>query len=271
MNKKEQKSLVNIPSIQELIRVGAHFGHERSRVFPGAKKYVFTIKNRILVINLEETQKKLKEALAAVTEMAANGKTFLFIGTKSQAIEAVARNAKAVDMPYVNYRWLGGTLTNFDTILKSIKKLESLEELANSPVFEEYTKKERGTITKKIDRLNRLIGGIKNLKKLPDALIIVDIAGEKVAAKEAQTMGIPVFGLIDTNADPTLAKYPIPANDDSRKAIELMMNLLAQAIKAGKDHPAKIQLVNPIESEGEGQSITEQSTIKKARVNKKIK
>lgn len=222
-----------IPTLRELVDAGAHFGHRRSRSHPKARQFVYTIHDRVLVLNLEHTQSKLIEALKAVEALAAEGKRFLFVGTKAQAAEAVKNAATAAGMPYVNQRWMGGTMTNFETIRRNLDKLARLEQLEASEEFTEFTKKERVDILRQKEKLTKNFGGIATMNRLPDALIVVDLDQENIAVAEATRLGIPVIGIVDTNVDPAKATYPIPANDDSRRTIEMIVNLLAEAIVEG--------------------------------------
>ena len=203
-------------------------------------RFIFTTRNRVHVINLEITLEQLKKALDYAKDVVKKGGQVLFVGTKRQAKEAVKKAALASNMPYVTIRWLGGTFTNFKTIQKTIKKLERLQKLAVSPDFDtKYIKKERLLIEREIIKLANLFEGIKDLKKLPEAIFVIDINHDKIAVTEARKTGIKVIGLVDTNADPEGVDYVIPSNDDSIKAISLMSDALASAINEGKhEQPA---------------------------------
>lgn len=226
---------MNLPTVEELLTAGVHFGHIASRWNPKMNPFIFATRNRIHVINLEKTLEKLKEAMAFVKDVASRGGLVLFVGTKRQAKDEVKKAAESAGMPYVTVRWLGGTFTNFKTIQKTIKKLEKLQSLAASENFDQkYTKKERLLIEREIQKLEKLFEGIKNLKKMPEAVFVMDINHDKIVVKEARIMGVKVVGLVDTNADPSLIDYPIPSNDDAIKAISLMANLIASAINDGK-------------------------------------
>ncbi|OGE79096.1 MAG: 30S ribosomal protein S2 [Candidatus Doudnabacteria bacterium RIFCSPHIGHO2_01_FULL_46_14] len=223
------------PTLEELLTAGVHFGHLSSRWNPKMQRYIFTTRNRIHVINLEKTLEQLKKALDHVREVAKKGGQVLFVGTKRQAKDAVKKAAVSCGMPYVTIRWLGGTFTNFKTIQKTIKKLERLQKLAVSPDFEtKYIKKERLLIEREISKLANLFEGIKDLKKLPEAIFAVDINHDKIAVTEAQKTKIKVIGLLDTNSDPEDIDYVIPSNDDSIKAISLMCDAVAAAVNEGK-------------------------------------
>jgi len=226
-----------MPTLSQLLEVGAHFGHKKERSHPRAKDFVYAIRDSVYVIDLEQTLEKLEQAIEYLKSQIDTGKTVLFVGTKRQAKEAIKKTAESLAMPYIVERWLGGTLTNFETISKSLKQLVQLEELMKSEEFTKYTKKERRRIEKKVARLNALFEGIKELKFIPDVLFVVDVAAENVVTSEAKRMNIPIVGICDTNADPTLINYPIPANDDSEKTIKLIL----QTIEAGiKGTPVKI-------------------------------
>lgn len=226
---------MNYPSLEELLTAGVHFGHLSSRWNPKMQQYIFATRNRIHVINLEQTLEKLKAALDFAKSVAQSGGQVLFVGTKRQAKDAVKKAATACGMPYVTIRWLGGTFTNFKTIQKTIKKLERLQKLAVSVDFEtKYIKKERLLIEREIAKLANLFEGIKDLRKLPEAIFAVDINHDKIAVTEAVKTGIKIIGLVDTNSDPSKIDYVIPSNDDSIKAIALMCDAVANAVNEGK-------------------------------------
>ncbi len=223
------------PTLEQLLQAGVHFGHVSSRWNPKMKPFIFATQNKIHVINLEKTLESLGRALDFVKSQAAGGGTILFVGTKRQAKEEVKKAALSCGMPYATVRWLGGTFTNFKTIQKTIRKLDKLQKLRASPDFEEkYTKKERLLLEREIEKLSNLFSGIKNLKKLPEAIFVVDVNHDEIAVSEARAMGIKVVGLVDTNSDPELVDYPIPSNDDAIKAISLMSELVAQAVNEGR-------------------------------------
>lgn len=230
---KKKEITTTMPTIRDLVDAGAHFGHRRSRSHPNARQFVYTIRDRVLVINLEDTLSRLKDAAAAAGHWAAEGKVFLFVGTKPQAAEAVKAAAIKAGMPYITQRWLGGTLTNYATIRRNLDKLARLEEVAASQEFEVFTKKERVGLTRTKDKLTKMFGGIAGIAKIPDVLVVVDLDQEKIAVGEANKLGVPIIGLVDTNVDPNLVTYPIPGNDDSRRTIELVLDQLAEAIAQG--------------------------------------
>lgn len=225
------------PTLTDLLEAGAHFGHKKERSHPRAKDFIYTIRDSVYVIDLEQTVMRLKQAIQYLKAQIDAGKTVLFVGTKRQAKELVKKTAENLGMPYIVERWLGGTLTNFETISKSLKQMTELEELIKSEAFTKYTKKERMRIEKKANKLNLLFEGIKDLKFVPDVLFVVDTVSENVAVREAVKIGIPIVGICDTNANPTLINYPIPANDDSEKTIELILSAVEEAIKGEKAKP----------------------------------
>jgi len=220
-------------SIEELLKTGAHFGHLTRRWNPKMEKFIFTEKNGIHIIDLRKTQILLELARQAVYDISAQGKVILFVGTKNQAKSIIEDEAIRTKMNYVTDRWLGGMLTNFSTIRKSIKRLHLIEKMAVDGTYEKITKKERLLLDREKDRLRRVFGGIENLTRLPGALFVVDIRKEHLAIKEAQNLGIPVIAINDTNTDPTQVDFPIPANDDSIGTIELITKTLADAILEG--------------------------------------
>lgn len=234
--------MINLPTLEELLTAGVHFGHLKSRWNPKMEPYIFTTRNKTHIINLEKTLEKLKLALEYVKDIASQGGTVLLVGTKRQAKEEVKKAAMSCGMPYVIIRWLGGTFTNFKTIQKTIKKLEKLQKTRAAPDFEtKYTKKERLLIEREIAKLENLFEGIKNLKKLPEAIFAVDVNHDKIPIREARAVGIKVIGLVDTNSDPEKVDYAVPSNDDSIRAISLMTGLVAAAINEGKAQAQEAQ------------------------------
>jgi small subunit ribosomal protein S2 len=221
-------------TIKELLEAGAHFGHQTSRWHPAMKKYVFTKREGIHIIDLEQTAAMLDKACQFAREVATEGGIILFVGTKKQAQEAIEEEAKRCGMYYVNQRWLGGVLTNFATIQARIDQLVRLEDQKSRGDFERLPKKEALKLEEGILRLNRQMGGFKEMTNLPNALFIVDPVKENIALAEAQRMGIPVIAIVDTNCNPDEIDYPIPANDDAIKAIKLVCSKIADAIIEGK-------------------------------------
>lgn len=228
-----------IPSLEELLAAGVQFGHKPERTDPRSKKYVFGIRDGVNVINLEKTQEKLSEALDFLTKVSKEGKVIIFVSSKRQAKNIIKKSAQEALCPYVDIRWLGGMLTNFETIKKSIRKLESLEAEIASESFQKLTKKEKLIIQRKKDKLLNSLEGIRKLSTIPDVLFIVDTAKEITAVAEAKQIDIPIVGICDTDANCDLIDYPIPANDDAAKSIELIVKLVKDAIIQGKK-PAKI-------------------------------
>lgn len=220
-------------SIEQLLESGAHFGHLTRRWNPKMSQFIFTERNGIHIIDLRKTQILLTLAKKAIFDIAQQGKIVLFIGTKQQAKSVIEEQSKKVDTNYVSERWLGGMLTNFSTIRKSIKRLETLDKMEIDGTFEKITKKERLLISREKDRLRKVFGGIENMTRLPGALFIVDIKKEHLAIKEAKILGIPIIAIVDTNTDPEEVDFPIPANDDSVKTIELIAGIMADAVNKG--------------------------------------
>jgi len=232
MTDKPAKTTVKVPELVEMLEAGAHFGHDRSKRNPKMEPYIFMQRNRIAIFDLEKTRQSLIKALAFVQQVAAvPNQQILFVGTKRQARDIISRHAKVAGMPYVTERWLGGTLTNFSTIQKSIEKLDQLKsEEADDKVQSSFTKKEKSVRRKEAQRLGQVLEGIKDMRKLPAAIFVVGSHDEKLAVREANRIGIPVVGITDTNADPELVDYPIPANDDAVRTLELIVGSIANAI-----------------------------------------
>ena len=221
---------MTVVSMNYLLEAGVHFGHQKRRWNPKMKEYIFTTRDDIYIIDLQKTVKKIEEAYKALKEIVENGGKVLFVGTKKQAQEAAEENAVRTNMYFVNERWLGGTLTNFKTIRSRVERLEDIEKMEKDGIFEVLPKKEVIQIKKEYEKLNKNLRGIREMKKLPDALIIVDPKKEEIAIKEARILGIPVFGVVDTNCDPDMTDYPIPGNDDAVRSVKVMIGALANAI-----------------------------------------
>lgn len=217
----------------EMFEAGVHFGQKKSILHPRMRPFVFAIRNGIAFIDLEKTKEYLERAEAFLEELVAGGGKVLLVGTKPQARSAITRLAEKSGMPFVSLRWLGGTLTNFPTIRKRLDYLEDLEGKRSSGEFEKYTKWEQQQFTEEIERLEEKMGGLKTLKSLPSALLVVDLAHDAVAVREAKHVGIPIVALADTNVDPSLANYPIPANDDAATAIHWILERLGKAVERG--------------------------------------
>ena len=220
-------------NFQELLDAGVHFGHLKRKWNPAMAPYIFMERNGIHIIDLEKTIVKLDEAASAVKQIARSGKKILFVATKKQAKEIVAEKVKQVNMPYVTERWPGGMLTNFPTIRKAVKKMGSIDKMATDGTFANLSKREKLQVTRQRAKLEKNLGSIIDLTRLPSALFVVDVCKEHIAVREAKRLGIPVFAMVDTNSDPSDIEFPIPANDDASKSISLIINILCQAIEEG--------------------------------------
>lgn len=225
---------MSVISMKQLLEAGVHFGHQTRRWNPKMKKYIFTERNGIYIIDLQKTVKKVEEAYNWVRELAANGGTILFVGTKKQAQDSVKEEAERSGMYYVNHRWLGGTLTNFETIQKRIGRLKEIEKMEENGTFDVLPKKEVVQLKKEQERLEKFLGGIKEMKQLPDALFIIDPRKERIAVAEAKKLNIPIVGIVDTNCDPDEIDVVIPANDDAIRAVKLLTGKMADAILEAK-------------------------------------
>lgn len=223
-----------VVSMKQLLEAGVHFGHQTRRWNPKMSKYIFTERNGIYIIDLQKTVKMMEQAYSFVRDLAADGGTVLFVGTKKQAQEAVKDEAIRSDMFYVNHRWLGGTLTNFQTIRKRIDRLHDLERMEEDGTFEVLPKKEVVLLKKEHEKLEKFLGGIKHMKKLPDALFIIDPRKERIAVAEARKLNIPIISIVDTNCDPDEIDYIIPGNDDAIRAVRLFTGKIADAILEGR-------------------------------------
>jgi small subunit ribosomal protein S2 len=225
---------MSVISMKQLLEAGVHFGHQTRRWNPKMAKYIFTERNGIYIIDLQKTVKKVEEAYHYVRDLAAEGGTILFVGTKKQAQESVAEEAERCGMFYVNQRWLGGTLTNFATIRKRINRLRELEKMEEDGTFDVLPKKEVILLRKEKERLEKFLGGIKNMETLPDAIFIVDPRKERIAVAEARKLNIPIVSIVDTNCDPDEVDYVIPGNDDAIRAVKLIAAKLADAVIEGR-------------------------------------
>ncbi|MDY0099461.1 MAG: 30S ribosomal protein S2 [Bacteroidales bacterium] len=220
-------------NFQELLDAGVHFGHLKRKWNPAMAPYIFMERNGIHIIDLEKTELKLEEAASAMKHIARSGKKVLFVATKKQAKEIVSEKVKQVNMPYVTERWPGGMLTNFPTIRKAVKKMGSIDKMATDGTFSNLSKREKLQITRQRAKLEKNLGSIADLTRLPSALFVVDVCKEHIAVREAKRLGIPVFAMVDTNSDPSSIDFPIPANDDASKSISLIVGILCQAIEEG--------------------------------------
>jgi len=222
-------------TMRQMLEAGVHFGHQTRYWNPKMSEYIFGARNKIHIVNLEKTLPMFNDALNMMGGIAANKGKVLFVGTKKAARELVSQEAQRCGMPYVDYRWLGGMLTNFKTIKQSIKRLKELEAMEKDGTFEKITKKEALMMTRQKTKLELSLGGIKDMRAMPDAIFIIDTGNEKIAIQEAQNLGIPVIGVVDTNNDPRGVDYVIPGNDDAIRAISLYLSAAADAINEGKD------------------------------------
>jgi len=220
-------------TMKELLEAGVHFGHQTKRWDPRMKEYIFGERNGIYIIDLQKTLKMFKEASKFVTDLTTQGKIILFVGTKRQAQDAIAEEATRCGMFYINHRWLGGLLTNWVTVQKSVKRLQELDEMATDGRYELLTKKEVIRLERERKHLQANLAGIKTMRRLPDALFVVDSSNEAIAVKEARKLGIPVVAVVDTNCDPTVVDYVIPGNDDALRAIRLFTSKVADSVVEG--------------------------------------
>ena len=218
---------------QQLLEAGVHFGHLKKKWNPKMLPYIFAEKKGIHIIDLNKTVECLQETAAALKQIARSGKKILFVGTKKQAKDIVNESAKKVNMPFVTERWLGGMLTNFNTVRKSVKKMQSIEKMLGDGSFDNITKKERLTLSRDRDKMDKVLGGIAQLGRVPAALFIVDIGHEHIALAEAKRLGISTFGVVDTNCDPNKVDFAIPGNDDATKSIAIIVNYIIAAIAEG--------------------------------------
>ncbi len=225
---------MSVVTMKQLLEAGVHFGHQTRRWNPKMAEYIFTERNGIYIIDLQKTVKKIEEVYLFVRQIAADGGNILFVGTKKQAQDAIKEEALRCEQYYVNTRWLGGMMTNFKTIKKSIAKLNNLQKMAEDGTFELLPKKEVAVLQKETNDLEKNLGGIKNMKTLPSAIFVVDPKKETNAVEEARKLGIPVIAIVDTNCDPDVIDYVIPGNDDAIRAIKLIASVMADAVLEGK-------------------------------------
>ncbi len=220
-------------TFDQLLEAGVHFGHLRSKWNPAMAPYIFKEVNGIHIIDLHKTQQKLEEAAAAIKNIAKSGKKILFVATKKQAKEIVAQKAQEVGMPYITERWSGGMLTNFATIRRAVKKIDLIEKMEKDGTFDKISKKERLFLLREKEKLQKRLGSIKDMNRIPAAIFVVDVLKEKIAVREAQKLHIPIFAMVDTNSDPKGIDFPIPANDDASESINLIVSVITDAIKEG--------------------------------------
>jgi small subunit ribosomal protein S2 len=226
--------MASTTNYKELLDAGVHFGHLTRKWDPKMAPYIFMEKNGIHIIDLNKTVASLDEAAAAIRQIAKSGRKILFVATKKQAQDIVAEEAKRLKMPYVTDRWLGGMLTNFATVRKSLKKMSTIDKMVkDNTAYAAMAKRERLMLTREREKLSRVLGGIADLSRLPAALFVVDVKREHIAIKEAQKLNLPVFAIVDTNSNPELVDFPIPANDDASKSIALIVSVMGKAIEEG--------------------------------------
>ncbi len=238
-------------SMLELLQAGAHFGHQTRYWNPKMGKYIFGARNKIHIINLEKTVPALNEAISFVEKLAGGKNKILFVGTKRAAGKVIREEADKVNMPYVNHRWLGGMLTNYKTIRQSIRRLRELETQQQDGTFEKLTKKEALMSTREMEKLERSIGGIKNMGGLPDALFVIDVDHERLAINEANKLGIPVIGVVDTNSNPDGVDFIIPGNDDAIRAVQLYVRAIAAACSKAREEAVGEELIEVAENSAE--------------------
>ncbi len=251
-----------VVTMKSLLESGVHFGHQTKRWNPKMKRFIFSERNGIHIIDLQKTIVSIKEAFDAVREQIKAGKPVLFVGTKKQAQQAIEREAQRCGMPYINYRWLGGMLTNFTTIKKSIYRLKKIEKMEIDGTFESLTKKEIAKLNRERSRLEKNLGGIKDMKDLPGIIFIIDTRKEAIAVAEANRLGIPVIAVVDTNCDPTHIDYPIPGNDDAIRAISLFAEIIANAVVEA-DNEVGIQFIETLDDDSESSEYIGSSTAEK--------
>ena len=225
---------MSVVSMKQLLEAGVHFGHQTRRWNPKMARFIFTERNGIYIIDLQKTVQKVDEAYEFVRDLAAKGESVLFVGTKKQAQNSIREEAERCNQFYVNERWLGGMLTNYRTIQTRIARLKELEAMFEDGTVEQYTKKEAMLMQRELQKLEKNLGGIKDMKKLPGAIFVVDSKKEEIAVKEARKLGIPVIATVDTNCDPDVIDFPIPANDDAIRAVKLLTSKIADAVLEGR-------------------------------------
>ncbi len=262
--------------VQDLLDAGVHFGHLTRKWNPHMAPYIFMEKNGIHIIDLHKTAAKLEEADEALRKIAASGRKILFVATKKQAKDIVAEHAKEVNMPYITERWPGGMLTNFVTIRKAVKKMNAIDKMKKDGTFETLSKKEKLQVTRQREKLEKNLGSISDMTRLPSALFIVDIVREHIAVAEAQKLNIPIFAIVDTNADPRQVEFPIPGNDDASKSVDLLMKSVTDAVKQGLEDrkmmkEAKNDKAEDTAEEGEVEVKVKRNTEKEVEVDVELK
>jgi len=277
MEGKEEKSrrktgdIMSRVELTELIEAGAHFGHLTRRWNPKMKPYIFMEKNGIHIIDLKKTQEAIDVAAQAMTEIVSQGKRILFVGTKKQAKYSLSSEARRSDSNWVSERWLGGMLTNFSTIRKSIKRLQNIEKMESDGTFEKITKKERLVLTREKDKLRKVLDGVETLSKMPGALFVVDIKKESIAINEALRLNIPIFAIVDTNCNPDPIDYIIPANDDASRAIETISRVIADAVIEGNAKAKELRAHESAEREKDRKANEEENETEKKDTRGKVR
>ena len=255
-------------NFEQLLEAGCHFGHLRRKWNPAMAPYIFMERNGIHIIDLNKTVVKIDEAAAALKNIVKSGRKVLFVATKKQAKEVVAERAKEVGMPYITERWAGGMLTNFPTIRKAVKKLANIDKMTEDGTFDNISKREKLQISRQREKLEKNLGSISDMVRLPAALFVVDVMKEHIAVREAQRLGIPVFGIVDTNSDPTLIDYVIPANDDATKSVDVILSAMVEAMKEGLEE-RKIEKADAEAAAEQTAEVKERKTrVRKSRTQK---
>ncbi len=254
-------------NFEELLEAGCHFGHLKRKWNPAMAPYIFMERNEIHIIDLHKTVVKIDEAAAALKQIAKSGRKILFVATKKQAKDVVSEKALSVGMPYITERWAGGMLTNFPTIRKAVKKMSSIDKMATDGTFENISKREKLQITRQREKLEKNLGSIADLTRLPSALFIVDVMKEHIAVKEALRLGIPIFGIVDTNSNPNDIDFVIPANDDATKSVDVILGAMVAAIQEGLDE-RKVEKIDTEAAEAPVDKSPKSRIVKKPRTQK---
>lgn len=255
-------------NFEQLLEAGCHFGHLRRKWNPAMAPYIFMERNGIHIIDLNKTVVKIDEAAAALKNIVKSGRKVLFVATKKQAKDIVAERAKEVGMPYITERWAGGMLTNFPTIRKAVKKMANIDKMTEDGTFDNISKREKLQISRQREKLEKNLGSISDMVRLPAALFVVDVMKEHIAVREAQRLGIPVFGIVDTNSDPTLIDYVIPANDDATKSVDVILSAMVEAMKEGLEE-RKIEKADAEAAAEQTAEVKERKTrVRKSRTQK---
>lgn len=255
-------------NFEQLLEAGCHFGHLRRKWNPAMAPYIFMERNGIHIIDLNKTVVKIDEAAAVLKNIVKSGRKVLFVATKKQAKDVVAERAKEVGMPYITERWAGGMLTNFPTIRKAVKKMANIDKMTEDGTFDNISKREKLQISRQREKLEKNLGSISDMVRLPAALFVVDVMKEHIAVREAQRLGIPVFGIVDTNSDPTLIDYVIPANDDATKSVDVILSAMVEAMKEGLEE-RKIEKADAEAAAEQNAEVKERKTrVRKSRTQK---